>query len=254
MLTSYKNDPKLKKLFVAEIENHRKQDQIIQGTYGKENGVWKGCAVGCSIHSLNIKLGKSYKTDDHSVYEKELGIPEWLARLEDTIFEGLPEKDAVNWPTQFAKAVPVGVNLGPVKWKFYAYLMKENIERVLTLNISDELKKQVVDAIRGVLAVHESAIETGIWNESAAWSAAWSAARSAAASAAWSAARSAESAESAASAAESAAASAASAAWSAAWSAARSAAWSAESAAESAESVAYTKHAKELLRLLKEAN
>ncbi len=171
-MISYKNDPKLKKLFVAEIEKHRKADQIIQGTYGQENGKWKGCAVGCSIHSLNTKLGKAYKTNDHTVYEKELGIPEWLARLEDTLFESLSVQDAKKWPGQFAKAVPVGVNLEPVKWKFCAHLMKENIERVLTLDISEDLKKQVVDAIRQVLSVYESAIETGTWNESAARSAA----------------------------------------------------------------------------------
>src|SRR4051812_3973992 len=106
-MLSYKNDSKLKEMFVSEIEEHRKADQIIKGTYGEgSNGDWKGCAVGCSIHSLNRKLHKSYATNDHSVYETELGIPEWLARLEDTIFEGLPQEDAVLWPTQFAEAVP----------------------------------------------------------------------------------------------------------------------------------------------------
>jgi hypothetical protein len=256
-MISYLGKTKLKTMFVKEIENHRKLDMIIQGTYGQENGTWKGCAVGCSIHSLNIKLKKNYSTSDHSVYEKELGIPEWLARLEDIIFEGLSVEESKKWPEQFAKAIPVGVNLEPVKWKFCAFILKENIELVLTLKISDELKKQVVDSIRGVLRLNESAIKTGIWDDSAAESAARSA-ESAARSAAWSAESAAESAESAARSAawsaESAARSARSAAWSAAWSAesaarsAESAAWSAESAARSA---AYTKYAKELLRLIK---
>ncbi len=188
-LTSYKNDKGLKEIFVDEIIRHREADMIIQGTYGKENGTWKGCAVGCSIHSLNLKLGKDYDTSDHSVYEKELGIPEWLARLEDTIFEGLTVEESKSWPEKFAKAIPVGVNLEPVKWKFCSFILKENIERVLTLDIKDELKKQVVDAIRGVLSVNERAIETGTWDESAAWSAAWSA--ESAARSAWSAAESA---------------------------------------------------------------
>ena len=224
---SYKNDVELKSLFVAEIIRHRKADQILQGTYGKENGKWQGCAVGCSIHSLNLKLGKSYDTSDHSVYETELGIPEWMARLEDTIFEGLPKVEAMRWPERFAKAVPVGVNLEPVKWKFCAFILKENIERVLTLKISDNLKKQVVDALRGVLTLHETAIKTGNWAKSSSWSAE-SAARSAA--------RSAESA------AESAARSAAE--------SARSAAWSARSAARSAE---YVRMVDKLIQLLKEA-
>ena len=232
-LQSYNNDENLKKIFLEEIIKHRKADQIIQGTYGEENGKWKGCAVGCSIHSLNIRLGKKYSTSDHSVYEKELGIPEWLARLEDTIFEGLPIKDAKKWPEKFAKAIPVGVNLEYIKWHFCAFLLKENIDRVLKLKISDELKEQVVKAINQVLSVHEKAIETGKWNDSAAESAARSAE-----SAAWNAA-------------ESAARSAESAAWNAAGSAAWSAAWSA--ARSAARSAAYKKYAKELLRLLKNA-
>lgn len=213
-LLSYKNDVKLKKSFVAEIEKHRKADQIIKGTYGEENGKWRGCAVGCSIHSLNRMQGKTYSTSDHSVYEKALGIPEWLARLEDTIFEGLPIEEAKKWPTKFSKAVPVGVNLNPVKWRFCAFILKENIERVLKLKIKDSLKEQVVKAIQGVLSLHENAIKTGIWDESAARSAR---------SAAWS-----------------------------AESAARSAGWSARSA-RSARSAEYQKYAKELLRLLKAA-
>lgn len=40
--------------FLAEVRKHRENDQIVQGTYGKENGKWRGCAVGCSIHSINL--------------------------------------------------------------------------------------------------------------------------------------------------------------------------------------------------------
>jgi len=221
MLVAYKNKPELKEKFVAEIIKHRKADQILQGTYGRGSGKdWKGCAVGCSVHSLNEINKTRFQTSNHKVYETALGIPEWLARLEDTIFEGLPVKEAKLWVERFAEAIPVGANLEPVKWKFCAYLLKENIDRVLGLDISYELKEQVVSAIRQCLALHENAIKTGKWDKSAAESA-------------WSAESAAESAESAAESAWS----AESAAWSAAWSAAesaRSAAWSAESAAWSA--------------------
>ncbi len=257
-LLSYKNDTKLKKKFVAQIEKHRKADQIEQGTYGRQNGEWKGCAVSCSLRSMAIINGEplTEKYNNHKDYETKLGMPEWLARLEDTIFEGLTVKESKTWPEKFAKAIPVGVNLEPVKWHFCAYLMKENIERVLKLKIADDLKKQVVDAIRSVLSLHKNAIQTGVWNESAAESAARSAESAAesarsAESAAWSA----ESARSAAESAESAARSA----WSARSAArsARSAAESARSAAESAESAwsaaAFLKHSKYLLKLLKNA-
>ena len=183
-MLSYLDDKKLKTDFVKEIKWHQDQDKLIKGTYAEgSNGDFRGCAVGCSIHSLNRLKHKKYSTSNHAIYETELGLPEWLARLEDTIFEGLPNKEAMQWPLQFSKAIPVGVDLEPVKWQFCAYLMKENIDRVLKLDISDKLKEQVVKAIRGVLSVHENAIKTGEWDKSAARSA-----ESAALSAAWSAA------------------------------------------------------------------
>ena len=184
-LLSYHNNPELKSRFAAEIVKHRKADQIEQGHYGKENGEWKGCAVACSLRSLAILDGEELKTEYsyHKDYEDKLGIPEWLAKLEDGIFEGLSVQELKTWPERFAKAIPVGANLEPVKWHFCSFILRENIERVLTLTISDDLKKQLVNAIRGVLIIHENAIKTGKWSvarsvTSAAWSAA-SAARSA---------------------------------------------------------------------------
>jgi hypothetical protein len=229
-LQTWHNDSKLKAKIIRRLKNDHKLDRLVKGQYW-ENG--KGCAVGCTIRGA-----------DHSKYETELGIPVWLARLEDNIFEGLPNKAAQQFAIEFPKAIAIGVSsksLELVKWKFCAFILKENIERVLTLEISDKLKKQVVDAIRAVLALHTRALDTGTFDAGAAWSArsaAWSAeitAESTAYSAAYSAA------ESAAESARSAAESARSAAWSAAESA-RGAAWSA----------AYERYANEILRLLKE--
>jgi hypothetical protein len=245
MKLSYQNNLDLKTAFVKEVKKHRKADEILQGTYGEmQNGKWRGCSVACANRSLAILNGE--KLVESYGYHRNLAIKlfgsesmEWLARLQDTIFEGLPKKEAMLWTEQFAKAIPVGVDLTKVKWQFCAFILKENIDRVLKLKISDELKEQVVKAIRGSLALQENAIKTGNWDGLSAWSAAWSA-------------------ESAARSAESAARSAAWSAWSAAWSvesaarsvesAARSAAWSVESKARSA---AYIKYATKLLQLLK---
>ena len=106
-------------------------------------------------------------------------MPEWLARLEDTIFEGLPNAVAKTFPARFLEAIPVGVDLESVKWRFSLILLAENAERVKGTEIADELKKQVLDVIEQVATVNREAIEDGEWNESAA--------RSAACSAAWSA-------------------------------------------------------------------
>jgi hypothetical protein len=245
--------------------DHQKHDDFLKGTYAKMNGRFRGCAVGCSVQSLNVKRGTIIEYDDHAALGKAIGIPEWLFRLQDALFEGLPEIESKKFPVKFFKVIPVGKDLEPVKWKFCAFILKENIERVLTLKIDDSLKEKVVSAIQGVLKIHETAIETGTRSARSAADSAESAARSAARSArsaAWAAADSARSAawSAAESAAWSAADSAARSADSAAWSAAESAAWAAadsawaaaESAWAAADSAAYIKYADELLRLLEE--
>jgi len=160
-LLSFHNDKKIKEKYVNRLQAHAEADEFIKGQYW-ENG--KGCAVGCTIHS-----------SQHDAYETELGIPEWLARLEDSIFEGLGNGQAKEFAVDFLLAIPVGVNLEPVKWKFCAFILKGGIDSVLKLAIADDLKQKVVESIQGVLSLHEKAIRTGQWDESAAWSAAWSA-------------------------------------------------------------------------------
>ncbi len=255
-MLSFHNDPKIKEKYLSRIAAHRAADEIIKGQYWERG---KGCAVGCTIHSAG-----------HERYETELGLPEWLARLEDKIFEHMPDANAKNFPHDFLQAIPVGVNLEPVRWSFCAFMLKENIERVLSLSppLDDAIETQVVSSIRGVLAVLEQAMTDGVLNRADAWSAesaAWTASRTAAWSArtaTWTAARSASrtatwTAESAAWSAESAVRSVESAAWTAARStesATESAGWSADSAAYSARATArataYQRFAAELLRLL----
>ena len=198
-LKTFDSNPQLKKDLVKEILNHQKQDQIIKGTYGKLNGKWKGCAVGCSVRSLAITKGETLKENyaDHKRYETDLGIPESLARLEDFLFENMPDDKAKKWPAEFIKAVPVGVNLSMIAPKFIVGTLKEVVKLKKVKG-----DKVVVKAVLDVTKLWEQVI-VGNSPKEAAWRAAESAARGAAWRAAESAARGA--------------------AWSAAWSAARSA-------------------------------
>lgn len=77
-MKAFHGDQKLKDDLLAEVEKHRVADQIIGGTYGKENGSgkWQGCAVGCSIRSYNLLKGKNVSTSDHSSYPELFGIPQ----------------------------------------------------------------------------------------------------------------------------------------------------------------------------------
>lgn len=82
-LIAFHNNPAIKAKLLSDLEEHARLDRIVHGRYW-QNG--KGCAVGCTLHSMGVKDGQ---TSDHSLYETKLGIPQVIARLEDRIFEGL---------------------------------------------------------------------------------------------------------------------------------------------------------------------
>jgi hypothetical protein len=224
---------------LEQAKAHYAADMLLKGTYANDDaGSFKGCSVGCHLFHIYPELN-AYEIDDlankHKIVADYYGYPEWLALLQDTMFEGLPDGDNRKWHVQLAEAI--ASRNGSINWQ-------ETLHRVhiAILRISYKTAGEAQEVVQRVIDLHEAAMR-GEPSDEAAWSAAESAARSAARSAAWSAARSAAW-SAARSAAESAAWSAAepaaeSAAWSAARSAARSAAesaaWSAaESAAESA--------------------
>jgi hypothetical protein len=112
-LITYHGDPAFKARFLEEIGKHEQADALVQGTYGNMNGHFRGCAVGCSLNSLNVIQGKpaTEQIGIHARYPTELGWPLWLAHLEDGIFENLPLEQAKTWPRRLSDAVPVGVTV-----------------------------------------------------------------------------------------------------------------------------------------------
>ena len=75
---------------LKQLRAHARADEIVKGRYWEDG---KGCAVGCTVHS-----------DSHAAYEAQFGVPQMLARLEDTIFEGLPNDEAKKWPIHIGVA------------------------------------------------------------------------------------------------------------------------------------------------------
>lgn len=91
-------------------------------------GDWAGCAIGCLASPVLTQqeyrdLYKRYLEDDSyaikspfqsfdsavDTLEEEFGIDPSLTRVAEQLFESLPKDDAVMWPEQFARALPVGV-------------------------------------------------------------------------------------------------------------------------------------------------
>jgi len=175
-MKAFHNDEAIKQKYVARVRAHQASDHLIRGT-GWDGS--KGCAVGCTLEAY-----------DHARYEKELGIPEWLARLEDTIFEGVTEKYSRNWPARFLEAVNVGSDLEKIKIPFLIFILERNLESMDSCQFDKEKFPDVQKAIEGSRSAVQEMIRCH--REGLDWSAAESArsaaccgARSAAGSAAY---------------------------------------------------------------------
>jgi hypothetical protein len=111
-MLSYHSDPAIKARYLARVAGHADADEIIKGRYWEAG---KGCAVGCTIHGAS-----------HDDFERELGIPQMLAWLEDVIFEGLPNRAAKTWPERFLSSIEPGKDLSRVGWRLLHWLLTES--------------------------------------------------------------------------------------------------------------------------------
>ncbi len=117
-LLAYHGKPEIKQEYLNRVRAHRVADELIQ-----HYGYWiggKGCAVGCTIHG-----------SDYKAYERELGIPQIIARVEDGLFERLPHELAQTWPERFLEAIPLGADLDLVSSRFLHWLLLDKEEGVI---------------------------------------------------------------------------------------------------------------------------
>ena len=178
-LLSFHGKQEIKNQKVNQLELHYQADEIIQGTYW-QNG--KGCAVGCTVHSSK-----------HKAYETEMGIPMILARLEDKIFEGLPNNKAKEFPLRFIKAIPIGVDLSNVWRKFMIWLLIDEKEGVIQYAKTEKSKKAIQDISDAFSVSLTQVVPYEKWIKLRKDSAAYAAVDSAAADAAYAAVDAAES-------------------------------------------------------------
>ena len=209
-MLAYHNDPAVKDKYIARMRSHMEADALIQG---KGWDGYKGCAVGCT-----------FETYDHSCGPVEIGVPEPLVRLEDAIFEGLPEDQAKGFPLAFLEAIQVGADLSLAWPRFAVWLLSDPQFGVLR-HCNDATRPSVETVIglyhRWIDGDQPSDEEFEV-ARAAAWAARETEAARAAAETAWAAAWAA------AGAAEAASWAAAGAAQSAAWAAAEAASWAAK--------------------------
>jgi hypothetical protein len=147
-LVSYLGKADLKAALLVEIGKHEQADQVAKGTYGEMNGQWHGCAIGCSLRSLNILQQQpdvNLRTGEHERFPPELGLPLWLAFAEDHIFENLPDDLATTWPRRFAEAIPLGVDLTDLVAPLMLWTLADPVWGVLPTVENTEVKKIVAD-------------------------------------------------------------------------------------------------------------
>lgn len=142
-LIAYHGRADIKKKYLGRVRAHRLADNLKQGVTW-ENG--KGCAIGCTLEAYR-----------HERYEAELGVPQPLAQLEDSIFEGLPKSEAQKWPEAFLRAIKPGADLSLVWAKFAVWLLLDKKAGVLRYANSDAAKK----AITGVADCYKRVIKGG---------------------------------------------------------------------------------------------
>ena len=133
-MEAFNNDPTLKTFVLGELAVHREEDRLIKGDYWK-NG--KGCGVGCTldaVRAFKAKAGAIVRINhsNHALYEPELGIPQILARLEDKIFENLPNELSQLWPERFIKAIAPGADLTMVWPRFALWQLTEELPQYTT--------------------------------------------------------------------------------------------------------------------------
>ena len=163
-LIAFHGDHKIKTKYLNRVLAHQKADQILQHYGYWKNG--KGCAVGCTLHS-----------NDHLIYEIELGIPAELGHLEDAFFEGMSRERSKTWPVEFLNAIRPGSDLSLVAPKFIVWSGSDPIVGIMRLAKNEEEKALVL----WVVALYQSIID-GVkveiegWAHAMAWS--WAVVRS----------------------------------------------------------------------------
>lgn len=121
-MIAFHGDKKVKARYLKRVRDHMAADELVRGT-GFDPSTNKGCAVGCTLNDYN-----------HVKYETELGIPEWLARLEDRIFEGMNLEKSRTWPEKFLRAIWTGADLEQAAVPIICMILEHSITSIRTVN------------------------------------------------------------------------------------------------------------------------
>ncbi len=173
-MTAFHGNPTLRKKVLAQMRKHQRADAFIHGSYAQagRKGEFKGCAVGCTLESMRrIEKLDAIEHSNHALYERYLGIPVMLARLEDRLFENLPRKDAAVWPQKFLSAIAVGADLSMVGPAFMRDLLVNpngGVQKRAAQHTGERGDK-IRASISAVVALFDRWLNTGVRPEISEW-------------------------------------------------------------------------------------
>jgi hypothetical protein len=137
-LRAFQNCELTKPELESRMAEHHALDQIIKGRTGQGG---RGCTVWCALN-----------TYDHNKFPSVLGLPVWMARLIDQIFESLPNGEAQQFSLDWPKAIPEGANLDLVLHQFLHALLVDPVGGVIRFSPDSP-------SILAVAALHQRAID-----------------------------------------------------------------------------------------------
>ena len=159
-MKAFNGNTELKGALLACAAAHREADEYCAGTYGKNvEGVFRACSIGCTTRDVNKLLGINLPESGHAELAAELGIPEFIPRCADRIFEGLPKKMRPAWTERWIGAIPEGADLSLALPMF--------LLRVLDM-VKSSGRSGVTAAAAGVKTVMDGWIKTGFIDKDAA--------------------------------------------------------------------------------------
>lgn len=145
-MQAFNNDPQLKIDLLNKTKQHRLDDCLIKGVYEKySDGIFKGCAVGCTLHSYAMITDSNPDYFDHGIYES-FGIPKILANIEDYIFECLEDSVSQFWPESFLSAINVGAELSNVWSELAQWILLDSQYGIIKLTKN----KKVINFVNSV--------------------------------------------------------------------------------------------------------
>ena len=169
-MLAYHNDPSRKSKLVQSVADHIAADRLMQCATGGSRE--KGCTVACAHQSLlveEIGLEKSWeKAYNHASLAERMGIPEWIPRLVDTLYEGMNTEDSKQFSQDWIAAIPVGADTS----KALPYMLAASVREAGNA-IRDQGASEVLRCCDDVLSlllreIGGEEISHAIWSASAA--------------------------------------------------------------------------------------